>query len=171
MMSRTISNLAQDSLTIPDHLVCSPSAFRSKPRARLSAGEVVQIFWSRQEQKSSTVVSRLYGVNEKTVRDIWSGRTWAKETQHLDPSRHSRIEKIWKPRGGKHVKKSTSLQVQDLQDLTNFSYMGPEDKFIPYASKDQAAEQTSDSIDEQLYLWDLNDCWIDAIVQVITKTK
>jgi hypothetical protein len=37
---------------------------------------------------SPTVVSNLYGVNEKTVRDIWSGRTWSKEIRlHLDPSR------------------------------------------------------------------------------------
>ncbi len=27
----------------------------------------------------------MFGVSEKTIRDIWVGRTWKAETQHLDP--------------------------------------------------------------------------------------
>jgi hypothetical protein len=60
----------------------------SKHRARLTKEAVINIFSCRHDKVSPTVVSNLYGVNEKTVRDIWSGRTWSKETRlHLDPSR------------------------------------------------------------------------------------
>jgi hypothetical protein len=27
----------------------------------------------------------MYGVSEKTTRDIWMGRTWKAETRHVDP--------------------------------------------------------------------------------------
>jgi hypothetical protein len=29
----------------------------------------------------------MFGVSEKTIRDIWVGRTWKAETRHLDPFR------------------------------------------------------------------------------------
>jgi hypothetical protein len=66
----------------------------SKHRARLTEEAVIQIFTRRHDKVSPTVVSNLYGVNEKTVRDIWSGRTWSKETRHLDPSRAASSKKI-----------------------------------------------------------------------------
>ena len=37
--------------------------------------------------KSSSAIARLYGVSAKTVRDIWCGRTWHRQTMHLDPMR------------------------------------------------------------------------------------
>eukprot|EP00292_Cryptomonas_paramecium_P008245 CAMPEP_0113679248 /NCGR_PEP_ID=MMETSP0038_2-20120614/10495_1 /TAXON_ID=2898 /ORGANISM="Cryptomonas paramecium" /LENGTH=279 /DNA_ID=CAMNT_0000597171 /DNA_START=57 /DNA_END=893 /DNA_ORIENTATION=- /assembly_acc=CAM_ASM_000170 len=33
---------------------------------------------------TASSVSRMYGVSEKAIRDIWSGRTWQKETRHED---------------------------------------------------------------------------------------
>ena len=61
-----------------------------KSRAILSSEEAVKIFLlslpneaseaSRQagasSRPSAIVVAREYGVSEKTVRDIWTGRTW-----------------------------------------------------------------------------------------------
>ncbi len=33
------------------------------------------------------VVARAFGVSDKAIRDIWKGRTWLRETMHLDPAR------------------------------------------------------------------------------------
>ena len=40
----------------------------------------------------SLAVARTYKVSEKTVRDIWRGRTWHHETLHLDPPRAARAD-------------------------------------------------------------------------------
>ena len=32
-------------------------------------------------------VARAFGVSDKAIRDIWKGRTWLRETMHLDPTR------------------------------------------------------------------------------------
>ena len=32
-------------------------------------------------------IARAFGISEKAVRDIWKGRTWLRETMHLDPAR------------------------------------------------------------------------------------
>jgi hypothetical protein len=40
--------------------------------------------------ESSAVIAKMYGVSTKSVRDIWRGRTWNRETAHLDPSRPPR---------------------------------------------------------------------------------
>jgi hypothetical protein len=55
-----------------------------RPRAILIASQVVAIFQYRAVLRSSSKVSRMFGVSEKTIRDIWVGRTWKAETQHLD---------------------------------------------------------------------------------------
>ena len=67
----------------------------AKPRAVLDLQQVIQIFQSRHAAvqltgASSLSVARCFGVSEKTVRDIWTGRTWHNETAHLDPSRPAR---------------------------------------------------------------------------------
>ena len=66
----------------------------AKPRAVLNLQQVIQIFQSRPASEltgaSSLSVARSFGVSEKTVRDIWTGRTWHNETAHLDPSRPAR---------------------------------------------------------------------------------
>ena len=59
----------------------------SKRRTRLAAADVLMIFQAKTSCTPATAVGRAFGVNEKTVRDIWAGRTWAKETWQLDPSR------------------------------------------------------------------------------------
>jgi hypothetical protein len=65
----------------------------NKPRSILTAVQAVEIFRHSLKnildptRKSAAALSRAYGVNEKTVRDIWNGRTWAEETQPLVPHR------------------------------------------------------------------------------------
>ena len=71
----------------------------AKPRAVLTAEDAVQIFRRSPRcdmSSSATAMSlgREYGVSEKAVRDIWTARTWAKETRHLDPQRPPRVSKL-----------------------------------------------------------------------------
>jgi hypothetical protein len=39
---------------------------------------------------SAGTIAKLIGVNDKTIRDVWCGRTWARETKHLDPTRRDK---------------------------------------------------------------------------------
>ena len=57
-----------------------------------------------QEQVKAKVLSRRYGVSDKTIRDIWKGRTWFRETMHLDPARAGmavRLRPPGRPKGSK----------------------------------------------------------------------
>ena len=78
--------------------------FRNKPTKE----QAVDIFRMRPDLKfldAAASVGRKFGVSEKTIRDIWSGRTWYKETLALDPCRpdaRDRLRrKIGRPRGTK----------------------------------------------------------------------
>jgi hypothetical protein len=56
------------------------------------------------DKLSAAAVSRMYGVSDKTVRDIWRGRTWSRETQHMDPSRPLVHKQVGRPQGAKDKK-------------------------------------------------------------------
>ena len=66
-----------------------------KTRAILTAEQAIKIFKIKLSNQTATKsqilspcnVARLFGVSEKAVRDIWKGRTWLRETMHLDPAR------------------------------------------------------------------------------------
>jgi hypothetical protein len=68
----------------------------AKPRAVLTSEQAVAIFKLKPSGSNaklctrSNMVAKTYNIGEKTVRDIWCGRTWHEETQHLDPSRPHR---------------------------------------------------------------------------------
>ena len=70
-----------------------------KTRAILSSEQAIEIFKikltnqtaTRSQPLSPCVVARAYGVSEKAVRDIWNGRTWLRETMHLDPIMAARL--------------------------------------------------------------------------------
>jgi hypothetical protein len=64
----------------------------AKPRAVLTKSQAINIFQLKHKSLSATKVARSNGVSEKTVRDIWTARTWASETWHLDPSRAIKIK-------------------------------------------------------------------------------
>jgi hypothetical protein len=66
----------------------NPLSQPSKPRARLTEAQVVTIFQAKASSPSAASVATVFGVCEKAVRDIWTGRTWSRETQHLDNSQH-----------------------------------------------------------------------------------
>jgi hypothetical protein len=73
----------------------------AKPRAILSEDEAIQIFKAKALLPSAPELARAFQVTEKTVRDIWTGRTWSCETWHLDPSRPHKIKQPGRPKGRK----------------------------------------------------------------------
>jgi hypothetical protein len=56
---------------------------KTRERSRLSEAQVVEIFLSKATKLSATKICVGFGVSEKAVRDIWTGRTWVNETMHL----------------------------------------------------------------------------------------
>jgi hypothetical protein len=155
--------------------------FKSKLRTRLTQEDVIEIYLCKQSHTSPTFVSRLCGVSEKTVRDIWSGRTWSKETCHLDPFRTVTFKKIGRPAGSKDTKPRKARNTQSMpvkfgreqihqsqgendlpQAQTEEASFKPEaDALVPADSEPQSSLSFSISIDELLHEWDQQGCWID----------
>jgi hypothetical protein len=78
-----------------------------KPRAVLTKDQVRYIFSLSLSRKrpSASHVARLYRVCEKTVRDIWTARTWREETKILDAYRiPQEARKTGRPLGRKDSK-------------------------------------------------------------------
>jgi hypothetical protein len=50
---------------------------------------------------TATKAAVVYGVSEKAVRDIWKGRTWARETWRFDTSRPLQLKLVGRPKGCK----------------------------------------------------------------------
>ena len=73
-------------------------------RARLTEADALDIFHCKAHSTSAASVSKKFGVIEKAVRDIWTGRTWSKETWHLDTSRSRPLKKMGRPVGRKDAK-------------------------------------------------------------------
>ncbi len=69
-----------------------------KPRAKLTQDQAVDIFKMKSSAPSAAKESVIYGVSEKAVRDIWTGRTWSRETCHLDSARTVVIKHIGRPK-------------------------------------------------------------------------
>jgi hypothetical protein len=77
-------------------LPCPPSIQACKTRTILTLQQAIDIFaikmgqlgsnTKRSKYLTAAVVARSFGVSEKAIRDIWSGRTWVRETMHLDPA-------------------------------------------------------------------------------------
>jgi hypothetical protein len=96
----------------------------SKPRARLSEAQVITIFQVKASASSATKVANVYGVSEKTVRDIWKGRTWSRETSHLDTSRPLRLKPLGRPKGSRDTK-PRSKRVSGRKILTGSAVQEP----------------------------------------------
>ncbi len=70
-----------------------------KPHARLSREQVLEIFRVRVAAPSAVRIAACYGISEKAIRDIWTARTWSRETSHLDPTRTVELKHIGRPKG------------------------------------------------------------------------
>ena len=80
------------------------SSTAPKPRAVLTRDDAIAIFKLKESLQPATKVSRFYGVSEKAVRDIWTGRTWSAETWHLDTTRALKIKPSGRPQGSRDTK-------------------------------------------------------------------
>ena len=58
--------------------------------------------------RSASKVCKRFCISEKTVRDIWKARTWAKETGHLDSSMSVVIKKMGRPIGWRETSRESS---------------------------------------------------------------
>ena len=73
---------------------CTNLSNLRRRRAILSKEQAIQIFQIKlaadtlqRAHPASAQIASLFGISEKAVRDIWKGRTWARQTLHLDPNR------------------------------------------------------------------------------------
>jgi hypothetical protein len=98
-----------------------------KARSVLTADQAVQIFKARPSEKSVTLASRelaeKYSVSPKTVRDIWSGRSWYKETYIFDKTKAPLIQKLSKVPGRPKGSKDSRPRQRKTNDTT-FSMLG-----------------------------------------------
>ena len=87
---------------------------KPRQRNRLTKDQVLQIFRRKfvlslplQHVKTSSVAKE-FGVSAKAIRDIWIGRTWYKDTFHLDPYRADALERlrrqVGRPKGSRDLK-------------------------------------------------------------------
>jgi hypothetical protein len=101
-----------------------------KPRARLTEDQAIQIFKSKLDAPSASKLATIYHVCEKTVRDIWTGRTWSRETCHLDPSRTLEIKQTGRPKGCKdsqpRKKRGSGMRRPELSSSESDELSGPD---------------------------------------------
>ena len=105
----------------------------------------------------ASCVSKKYGVSEKAVRDIWTGRTWSKETWHLDASRSRPLKKMGRPVGRKDAQPRKSRNVPRMLDPTKLND-------ATAMASSHLDRHDDKSVDEQLHEWYLR-CKIDCDFQ------
>jgi hypothetical protein len=85
-------------------MVHSQSFILFKPNARLTQHQAIDIFKMKSSALTAVKIAVSYGVSEKAVRDIWKGRTWSRETRHLDNTRTVVLKKVGRPIGRRDQK-------------------------------------------------------------------
>ena len=137
----------------------------SKPRAVLTKHEVVSIYLIDKALRSPSKVARYYGVSEKTIRDIWSRRTWASETWHLDlHATELEIKRSGRPVGSRDARprmrknrgasSHACASAADESRTQDISFACGQT--MPWLVESNTAE--SCSLDEQLHNWELGQC-------------
>ena len=108
-----------------------------KTRTILTEQQAISIFQiklaaAQSKDKSgfeATAVAKIFGVSDKAIRDIWKGRTWFRETMHLDSTRAADVNDVApragrpkrsksKPRSGRSLACSSPL-IYDSNKLPN----------------------------------------------------
>ena len=123
---------------------------QGKQRARLTEADVISIFKIKLSCISATTICRSYGVSEKAIRDIWCGRTWAKETFHLDPSRALVLKQVGRPKGRRDSRprqKRVLLQSITLND-SSITPLDADEETMLKPSPDFRDESKSLSIED-----------------------
>ena len=124
-------------------------------RNTLTKQQVIDIFCQkpdirlRPKQADTCAIAKQYGVTAKAIRDIWIGRTWYRETFHLDPFRmdaNKRLAiRIGRPKGAKDVRprmKRSDIPDQDA-DIAEAKKSAGMDIFgVKTQSSDEEAQQS-----------------------------
>ncbi len=152
-----------------------PISKATKPRARLNEDQAIQIFQSKLDlpQLSSTELATLYRVSEKTIRDIWTGRTWSRETWHLDTSRTLPLKHPGRPKGWCMDTQPRKKPSREIHHDESSKLIGPfteacsegssswyrSDSRLSYNTVERRCpssqlQTSSSSIDAQLHDWD-----------------
>jgi hypothetical protein len=121
----------------------------AKPRAVLTKSQAITIFQLKHRLSSATKVARSYSVSEKTVRDIWTARTWATETWHLDPARAIKIKHTGRPLGSRDSKprKLRQASVGGFAQSSTFTTLICHQMSITSLDDDHSSEASSDGAD------------------------
>ena len=91
----------------------------ARTRAKLTTNDAVKIFQSSSIPAGK--VANVYGISEKAVRDIWKGRTWAKETWHMSKTRLPPNTRIGRPSGSRDSKPRKTRFLQLNSSLTGIA--------------------------------------------------
>jgi hypothetical protein len=103
--------------------VCGRNDSHTHMKRKLTATEAVMIYKLKfiDSPKKAHRVGEWFGVSDKTVRDIWCGRCWSKETAPLDPQRVSlpgASKPVGRPKGSKDLGMRKSRIVIKQRPLT-----------------------------------------------------
>ena len=124
----------------------------SNLRARLTVDEALAIFKMKSSSKMATEIAAAYGLNEKTVRDIWKGRTWAKETFHLDATRSLQIKKKGRPAGCKDSRPRKTRATQNQDAVTNIKKKTIDDELFEW-EQNMSTQSTDFSLHTTVIKW------------------
>ena len=122
----------------------------AKHRRRLTESQVQSIYLAKKPGNRATKIAGSFGVNEKTIRDIWSGRTWAKETLHV---RHGDCEGSGSP-SRIFERKQPKGAVLMVQLATNHQALRPDQKYDYRYDDLEHSYPVFPSVDEHLRRWD-----------------
>ena len=125
-------------------------------RARLTLGEVLAIFNMKNSSAVAAKIAQAHGVNEKTIRDIWKGRTWAKDTLHLDKSRSPTVKEAGRPVGCKKSSKSCITKTKDssLQQVKDKNgKKGIDDELFEWELKMSQQSSSEDTLRKSMMEW------------------
>ena len=132
--------------------------------------DAIDIFQSKVARRKASDLCKVYGVTKKAIQDIWRGRTWARETLHLDSSRVLPFKKVGRPLGRRDTQPRKKRVTIPANFLENIFKPDSESMSVPetliYSPRTQTLacpiSNRTPSIDEKLHEWCMQGCWVDA---------
>ena len=138
-----------------------PSLQACKTRAVLTEAQAVEIFLikianddvPKRSRRSAASVARQFGVSDKAVRDIWTGRTWFRELIHLDPARAAmpeRLKRPGRPRGRRDTQRTRKEDRSSGDSTSTWSASDGDDYDDAYSGSSPATSPLADFLGPDL---------------------
>ena len=110
---------------IPDSEDASAAPRAPKTRAILTEEQAVSIYQLKDDESfknksqgaRAAAIADMFGISEKTVRDIWSRRTWLREMEHAGASGESMVRSLG-TRKRRHESTRVSASEESTTDLS-----------------------------------------------------